>query len=281
MVAEVAAVEEQVLEGDVGQVALLPEVELVLDRLADPAHRRLRQRGLRAQGLGQGGLDVSHRQAPDEAGDDQGLQGVGAAHAHPQQPGGEGLVGAPQLRALDGDGPGRGLDGRRAVAVAATGTNAFAVGVALPAQELCDLGFDRGLDEEAHAEAPDLLQDVGQVTVGGEQVVDVGADALQGGYSGGHGCGFLSLLGRLERNLRSSSIYTGDWTPPAARGEGRRNLLEHVRIRVLLLYRAHVIYDAARVAIERGTTVEVLVGPSRRPAGRKATSLHVGMWLDS
>ena len=57
----------------------------------------------RAEGLGQGGLDVSHRQAPDEAGDDEGLQGVGAAHAHAQQPGGEGLVGAPQLGALDGD----------------------------------------------------------------------------------------------------------------------------------------------------------------------------------
>lgn len=41
---------------------------------------------------------------------------------------------------------------------------------------------------------------------------------------------------------------------------------------MLLQYRAHVIYDAARVAIERGRTVEVLVGPSRRP-GRPESHL--------
>jgi len=65
------------------------------------------------------------------------------------------------------------------------------VGVAFPAQELGDLGLDGGLHEEAHADAGYLLQHVAEITLGGEQVVDVGADALDGGYSSGHGCGVL------------------------------------------------------------------------------------------
>jgi len=85
VVAEVGAVEKEVLEGDVGQVPALPGVELVLDRLADPAHRRLRQGGLGPEGVGQGGLDVSYRQAAHEAGDDQRLQRVGPAHADAQE----------------------------------------------------------------------------------------------------------------------------------------------------------------------------------------------------
>ena len=47
-------------------------MELVLDRLADPAHRRLRDRRLGAERLGEAGLDVTDRQAADEAGDDEG-----------------------------------------------------------------------------------------------------------------------------------------------------------------------------------------------------------------
>jgi len=198
VVAEVRAVEVQVLEGDVGEVAALPGVELVLDGLAHPTHSRLRQSRLGAEGVGQGGLDVAYRQAPDEAGDDQGLQCVGAAHPDAEESGREGLVGAPQLGALEGDRAGRGLDGRRAVAVAAAGSGTLAVGVALPAEELGDFCLDGGLQEQAHAEAGHLLQHVAEVTLGGEQVVNVGADALDGGYSGGHGCGFLSLLGRLR-----------------------------------------------------------------------------------
>jgi hypothetical protein len=70
------------------------------------------------------------------------------------------------------------------VAVAAAGTGSLTVGVAFPAQELSDFGLDRGLDEQAHAEASDLLQDVGQVAVGGEEVVDVGADCASRGILG-------------------------------------------------------------------------------------------------
>ena len=76
------AVQEQVVEPHAGQVAGPPGVELARgSRCADPAHRRLRQRRLGAEHLGQGGLDVAVRQAPHPAGDDQGLQRVGAGHA--------------------------------------------------------------------------------------------------------------------------------------------------------------------------------------------------------
>ena len=220
VVAEVGAVQVEVLQGDVGQVALLPDVELGLDGLTHPAHRRLRQRGLGAEGVGQGRLDVADGQAADEAGDDQGLQGVGPAHPHPQQPGGEGLVRAPQLRALDGDGPGCGLDRGRAVAVAAARAGTLAVGVALPAEELGELGLQGGLEEQAHADTGHLLQDLAEVAVRGEQVVDVGADALEGGYSCGHGCGFLSLLARLrEEPTPVVYLHRGlDATPPTLHG---------------------------------------------------------------
>src|SRR3954453_19849621 len=58
------------------------------------------------------------RFADTKGGDDEGLQGVGAADADAQQPRPEGLVGGPQLGTVDGDGPGGHLDGGRAVAVA-------------------------------------------------------------------------------------------------------------------------------------------------------------------
>ena len=72
----------------------------------------------------------------------------------------------------------------------------------------------------------DLLQDLTEVTLRSEKVVDVSVDALDRGYSSGHGCGFLSLLVRLERNLRPPSIYTGVGRHPVedpeqlARGSG-------------------------------------------------------------
>lgn len=82
VVLEVRAV-RQVLELDVGQGAVLEGVELVLDRLADTGDRRLRHRGIGPESLGQRRLDVAHRQAPDEPGDDQRLQGVGLVTPRP------------------------------------------------------------------------------------------------------------------------------------------------------------------------------------------------------
>jgi hypothetical protein len=155
--AEVAAVQEQVLQRHPRQVPGLPGVELVFDRLADPRHRRLRQRCFRAQRVGQAGLYVTGRQATDEPGDDQALQRVGAAHPDAEQPGRERLVGASQLGPIDGDRPGGGLHRGRTVPVAAAGADSFAVAVALTAQKLGDLGLDGGLHQQAHPEAGHLL----------------------------------------------------------------------------------------------------------------------------
>jgi hypothetical protein len=83
---KIRAVQEQVLQLDPAKIVGLPGVELVLDRLADAADGRLRQGGLRAQHLAQGGLHVTGRQATHEPRDDQGFQRVGAADALAKQP---------------------------------------------------------------------------------------------------------------------------------------------------------------------------------------------------
>jgi hypothetical protein len=151
----------------------------------------------------------------------RGLEGICPAHTHAEEAGGELLVGAPQLRALKGDRPGRGLDRRRAVAVARSVAISIPAGIALAAQELGDLGFESGLHQKAHPEASDVFEDVAEILVRSEQLVDVSADALDGRYSGGHGCGFSFLsLEALGRNLRPSSIYTADGTPPGPLDDG-------------------------------------------------------------
>jgi hypothetical protein len=64
------------------------------------------------------------------------------------------------------------------VPVAAARTDTLAVAVALPAQKLSDLGLDRGLHQQAHTDPGHLLQDLAQLPLGVEQVVYLGADAL-------------------------------------------------------------------------------------------------------
>jgi hypothetical protein len=62
--------------------------------------------------------------------------------------------------------------------------------VALPTKERGHLSLQRRLQQQAGAKARDVLHDAGQVTGGvGEQLVDLGADALDRRYSCGHGRG--------------------------------------------------------------------------------------------
>jgi hypothetical protein len=186
---EVATVQEQVVELHRREGSLGPGLELDLDGLADPADGRLGQGSLGSERIGQRRLDVAHRQTSDEPGDDERLECVGPADAYAQQTRSELLVGVAQLRPLQGHGPGRGLDRRRAVAVAAALAISIPAGVTLTAQELGDLGLERGLHQQANSEAGNVFEDVAEVPVGSEQLVDVGADALDGRYSGGRGCG--------------------------------------------------------------------------------------------
>jgi hypothetical protein len=67
------------------------------------------------------------------------------------------------------------------VAVAIPGTLPLAAGVAVTAQELADLGLQGGLHDQPHAQPGNLLQDLPEVLLGGEQLVDLGADALRSG----------------------------------------------------------------------------------------------------
>jgi hypothetical protein len=49
-----------------------------------------------------------------------------------------------------------------------------------PAEELGHLGLHRGLDDQSGAKAGDILEDLDQVTVSGDQGIDFGTDAIGG-----------------------------------------------------------------------------------------------------
>jgi hypothetical protein len=79
------------------------------------------------------------------------------------------------------------------VAVAVPRPDALAARVAITAEEGGDLCFQGGLEQQAGAEPGNLLQGLAQILVGGEQLVDLGADALVGDTRAGTGVGLLSV----------------------------------------------------------------------------------------
>ncbi len=179
-------VQEQVVQLNLGQAAFGPRRELGLNRLTHPRNRRLAQRGLGTERVGQGRLHVTITEAADVPGDDQGLQRVGSGHARAEQAGGELLRRAAQLRALHRDRPGGGLDRGRAKPVPAAHAGVPRVGGALvagAAQELLDLDLHGGLHDQPSAQARDLLQLLGKVDATPEQGIDLAADLLGGRYS--------------------------------------------------------------------------------------------------
>lgn len=126
------------------------------------------------------GEDLDIGQAPHPAGDDQALQRVGPRHAGPEELLHRGAAHAPQLRALDLDGPEGGLDGPGrlpAVAVAVDGVIPLAL-VAPPAQLAGDDLLQDRLEGEPDAQAGDALERLGELHVAGEGLVDLGAQAL-------------------------------------------------------------------------------------------------------
>jgi hypothetical protein len=190
VVAKAGAVQVQVVQLDLGQAAGRPGGELLGKLGADPTHRRARQCGLGAERLGQGGLHIPGGQATDEPGDDQRLQRVGPRDLGAQQRRGEPLVGAAEHGTLQGEGAAGGLDGHRLVAVAMAWAGIRVALVALPAQERGHFGLQRGLEQQPSPEPSDVLQDVGQLAGRvGEQLIDLGADALDRRYSCRHGRG--------------------------------------------------------------------------------------------
>ena len=67
------------------------------------------------------------------------------------------------------------------MAVAIPGTLPLAAGEAVTTQELADLGLQGGLHDQPHAQPGNLVQDLPEVLLRGEQLVDLGADALCSG----------------------------------------------------------------------------------------------------
>ena len=188
--AEEAGIQEQVVEHHFVQAAAGPGLVLVLDLLADARHRGLGDRGLVTKRIGQGGLDVPDRQAPDEGGDHGGLKGVRLGDVAAEQAGGVRLGGAAQLRPGQGHRPGGGLDRHFPVAVTAAGPGVLGQrgpGIPVTAEELGDLGLEGGLHQQLRAEPGDILEDLGQRPILGEQIIDVAADTVGRRYSCRHG----------------------------------------------------------------------------------------------
>jgi len=183
-------VQEQVVDLGRGQVTPLPGVELGPQALADPAGGRAADRRLLTEDLDQHRLHVAVRQPPHPAGDNQGLQRVGPGDALAEQLVAQRRMRVAQLRALQLDRPGCGLQRAGllpAVAVALRRILAPAL-VAVTAQLLADDLLHHALEGQAYRQPRDLLQDAQQLAVGREQLVDLRTDGLGGRYSWCHGC---------------------------------------------------------------------------------------------
>jgi hypothetical protein len=162
---EERGVQIQVVQRDAVQATARPGLVFVLDLAADRRHCRLGDRRLVAQRLGQGGLDVADRQAAHERGDHQRLQRVRLGHVRPEQPRRERLSGAAQLGPRQVHRTGGRLDGHLPVPVprARPGIGAGRGPlVAVAAEELGDLSFQRGLHQQLRAEPGDIFQDLRQ-----------------------------------------------------------------------------------------------------------------------
>ena len=191
MHAEEAGVQEQVVQGDAVQAPAGPRLVFVLDCLAHGGDRRLGDRGLVAERVSQGGLHVPDRQAADEGGNHEGLQRIGLGDVRAEQPGGERPGGAAQLGPGQLDRSSGRLDRHLAVAITEAGPGVFGqrgAGIAVPAQELGDPGFEGSLHQQLRAEPGHLLQDLRQRPVLSEQIIDVAADTVGRQYSNRHGC---------------------------------------------------------------------------------------------
>ena len=174
-------VQEQILQLQGVQAPGRPRRELLTDHLADPRDRRLRQRRLGTEGIGEGVLHIADRQPAHEPGDHQRLQRMGLGDTLTEQRTRERLSGAPQLRPRHRDRPRRRLDRRRAEPVAASRPPIRAPAgtlVAGAAQEHLDLSLHSGLDDQPRPQTRDVLDDLRQLTRPVEQSVDLAADLL-------------------------------------------------------------------------------------------------------
>ena len=194
---EEAGVQEQVVQRHLLQSAQRPGLILALDGLADRRHGGLGDRGLIPQRVGQGGLHVPYRQAAHEGRDHQRFESVRLGDVRAEQPGGERPDGAAQLRPGQLDRPGGRLHGHLPVAVPGPRAGILAGRgplVAVPSQELGDLGLQGGLHQQLRPEPGHLLQDLWQRTVSSEQLVDVAVDTVGRRYSNRHGCRSLPSM---------------------------------------------------------------------------------------
>ena len=82
---EVRAVQEQVIDAELGEILHTELGELVFYLLADPRHGRSRERRLVTEHLAKRRFDVAVRQPSHAGRDDESLEGVGARDAEAEQ----------------------------------------------------------------------------------------------------------------------------------------------------------------------------------------------------
>jgi hypothetical protein len=158
--------------------------------LAHLRDSRFRDRGLITERIGQGSLHITHRQPAHERGYHQRFQRIGLGDVLAEQARGERGGRAAQLGPLQGDWAGGGLDCRWPIAIARPGLRIRRGGaplVAIAAQELGYLGLQCGLHQQLRTQPGHLLKDLGQLTIRGEQLVDLGANTIGRRYSCRHG----------------------------------------------------------------------------------------------
>jgi len=108
---------------------------------------------------------------------------MGTAHTQAQQAGGEGFVSVSELGAGKLDGARCGLDGHGRIAITVARPKPPAASVALPAEELGDLGLHGGLHDQSDPQPRHILQHLTQLAAGGEEPVDLDLDLLDRRYS--------------------------------------------------------------------------------------------------
>src|SRR3954451_25101460 len=212
---QIDRVQVEVDEIVAAEVALAPRLVALAGVLADPRDRRLRDHVL-AERLLQQRLDVTHRQASEEAEDDQRLQRVRARDTLAEH-----LALEPQLRrvaharALELHRPARRLHHPRLVAVAVDRRAVVGARVALAAEELGQLVLERLLHDQPRAQARDRFDRIIVLCDTGQHLIELAAQPLTRDYLRHAGVPPMLRLIRTKRRLRPHYVSPASGTAPS------------------------------------------------------------------
>ncbi len=163
-----------------GKIALQEVLVFGPQPLGDLAHRRPRQKPP-ARLVGEGVLDVARRQAPRVKFDRQALERLGTPRKRRPHPRDERLGRVANLRRRVFDRPLRRLHLARPIAVAVAGLPALAAFVALAADRVGDVAFERLLDDQPQRQADQIATSLSRPQISVHQGAKLLARALRRG----------------------------------------------------------------------------------------------------